>query len=285
MSHVLCLMSYVLCLMSHVLNLMSKYLKDKRMIFFLRINILTILFILINFSLKANDLSAQFKSANTALLEGKYAEAIQLYEKVLLEGRESANLHYNLANAYYRNEKLGRAILHYERAKRLSPSDKKTMHNLKMANTLLSKKIETYPLVFYKRWWLNTIQFFSSGIWAVLALVCVWVSFLAAVYFIINKTPSKKKKTFATAFTLLSLAILFTVFSYYKYQLESNENEAIILKEETPLRSGPSSASKEVTALPEGVKVQIVERLDKWFKVILTNEKEGWVNVKDMEVI
>ena len=51
----------------------------------------------------------------------QYDKAIESYSKVLNEGYESAELYFNLGNAYYRKGSLGYAILNFERALKLSP--------------------------------------------------------------------------------------------------------------------------------------------------------------------
>jgi tetratricopeptide (TPR) repeat protein len=54
-----------------------------------------------------------------------YKRSIELYETLVASGleenRESAQLYFNLGNAYFRDHQLGKAILNYERAHLLAP--------------------------------------------------------------------------------------------------------------------------------------------------------------------
>ena len=53
-----------------------------------------------------------------------YEEAARTYQHLVGLGYEDATLYYNLANAYYKSEDMGRAILNYLRARRLAPFDR-----------------------------------------------------------------------------------------------------------------------------------------------------------------
>ncbi|MBR5821183.1 MAG: tetratricopeptide repeat protein, partial [Alistipes sp.] len=66
---------------------------------------------------------ALWDAANTAYINNEYSRAEELYEAILQQGEQSAKLYYNLANACFKQDDLGRAILYYKRALRLSSGD------------------------------------------------------------------------------------------------------------------------------------------------------------------
>ncbi len=68
--------------------------------------------------------------ANTAYVNGDYAGAIAIYESILDRGLASARLYYNLGNAYFKEDRTGKAILFYRRALRLRPGNEDVRHNL-----------------------------------------------------------------------------------------------------------------------------------------------------------
>jgi tetratricopeptide (TPR) repeat protein len=70
--------------------------------------------------------------ADSAYVHDEYQKAIDGYETLLKKG-VSAELYYNLGNAYYRTENITKAVLNYERALLLSPSDPDIRFNLQMA--------------------------------------------------------------------------------------------------------------------------------------------------------
>src|ERR1041385_4838407 len=78
--------------------------------------------------------SDDFKAANQLYDAGKFAEAAAVYEK--LEPK-TAHVYYNLGNAWFRQGKMGLAVLNYERARRLAPRDPDILANLKFAEQRL----------------------------------------------------------------------------------------------------------------------------------------------------
>jgi len=71
----------------------------------------------------ASPVSAITKNnADTEYQKGNYQQAIRDYEELLKNGA-SAEIYYNLGNAYYRTDNITKAVLNYERARLLSPGD------------------------------------------------------------------------------------------------------------------------------------------------------------------
>ena len=73
-----------------------------------------------------------FRAANLLYESGDFEEAALSYERLVRLGYEDATLYYNLANAYYRNEDDGRAMLNYLRARRIAPFDEDIAANLSL---------------------------------------------------------------------------------------------------------------------------------------------------------
>ncbi len=84
-----------------------------------------------------------FKAANQLYDAGKFAEAAAAYEKI---EPKTAHVYYNLGNAWFRENKLGLALLNYARARRLAPRDPDILANLKFAQQRLGvDEINTPP--------------------------------------------------------------------------------------------------------------------------------------------
>ena len=71
-----------------------------------------------------------FKAANQLYDAGKFTEAAAAYEKI---EPKTAHVYYNLGNAWFRQNKLGLAVLNYARARQLAPRDPDILANLKFA--------------------------------------------------------------------------------------------------------------------------------------------------------
>src|SRR5579859_4188461 len=95
-------------------------------------------------------------SGNAAYAKGNYAKAITFYTKFLDGVYESSAVYYNLGNCYYKTNEIGKAILNYEKAKRLSPGDADIQFNLQLANQKTTDKISESQL-FLVTWWDNFV--------------------------------------------------------------------------------------------------------------------------------
>ena len=62
-----------------------------------------------------------FEQANTFYMSQQYDSAISAYENIIGNGNNSAEIFYNLGNAYYKTGAYTKAILNFERAKKLKP--------------------------------------------------------------------------------------------------------------------------------------------------------------------
>ena len=43
--------------------------------------------------------------------------------------------------------------------------------------------------------------------------------------------------------------------------------------------------SKDLESVAAGTKIRIEDKVEEWVKVVLSNEKEGWIQLKDIEII
>ncbi len=87
-----------------------------------------------------------FYKGNTLYEQGSYDEAISEYSKLLAQGVESGSLYYNLGNCYIKKGAIGKAILNYERAKRLIPRDSDLKSNYSFALSQLEiQSVNTSP--------------------------------------------------------------------------------------------------------------------------------------------
>lgn len=89
------------------------------------------------------DTAGVFVDAVRAYKTGDYAAAAAQFESIAETRVDNPDLFYNTGNAYLKSKDLGRAILWYERARKLTPSDPDLRFNLAYAQSLLKDKKET----------------------------------------------------------------------------------------------------------------------------------------------
>ncbi len=244
-----------------------------------------LLFLSCTFFCQAANVDELFHSANDAYKKKDFPAATGLYEQVVQAGFQSAELEYNLANAYFRQEKIGKSILHYERALRLSPGDEDIGHNLSLTRMLVKDEFQPLPQFFLSLWWKNAGAATSSGLWGSLALLLWWAGLAGAAIWLLGKTRERKKTGFLVSISCLLLSLLPFGLALSQASNEVNSRSAIVMAKEAALRSAPDENGTEIMTLHEGVKTEIETSLGDWFKVRLPNGEEGWILKNEVEKI
>ncbi|MCB0820495.1 MAG: tetratricopeptide repeat protein, partial [Bacteroidetes bacterium] len=135
------------------------------------ISFFTAVFIFVFIPLKA-EINTDMQKAEELYKAGDYNASVLLYEKLVKEdGYRSANLYYNLGNAYFKLTDYSNSILNYERALKMNPADDDIRFNLELANTHIEDKIETVPVLFYKRWFMSLRNSAGQDTWAWLFII------------------------------------------------------------------------------------------------------------------
>src|SRR5947199_10416608 len=109
-----------------------------------------------------------FTKANQEYAQGNFAEAISGYEALVGAGQWSANLFYDLGNAYFRVGDFGHAVLNYERALALERHHPEAIANLQIARD------EAHSLEIQQRWPERYLQFASFNQYSTAAAVAFW---------------------------------------------------------------------------------------------------------------
>lgn len=226
-----------------------------------------------------------FQQANEAFQQKKYEQAVALYEQVLDAGYRSAELEYNLGNAYYRQEIIGKAILHYERALVLSPNDADIRHNLEVARKQVNSEIEPLPAFFLHRWWENIRNLAGAGVWGIIALVLWWAGFAGLAVWLFGGSRKQKKVGFFGGLVCILISLLPYSLAISREQFETNTSLAIVLEPTATLRSAPDDTSTDLEQLFEGTRVKLQERLGEWWQVKLENGNTGWLKNEVLEQI
>ncbi len=222
--------------------------------------------------------------ANEYYKQAKYDSAIALYGEVLNSGWTAPELYYNLGNAYYRRGLLAKAILNYERAYRLDPSNEKIKHNLEFARQFIQDDFSRVNEFFLKRWWRGLALMFRADVWAYVSVAFFAVALLLLFVFFFARTVSWRKTGFFVSLIAFFFAILTFSLSLSNKHYVLNSGEAIVLQP-TSVRSSPSIDGTELYLLHEGVKVKVLSTNDGWYEVKLPNGSIGWLPKSDVEKI
>ena len=230
-------------------------------------------------------LGATKTQADAAYGKGNYEEAITLYEEVLKQG-ESAELYYNLGNAYYRTNDITRAILNYERSLLLNPGDADTNFNLQMARSKTVDKIAPESEMFFVTWYKWLVNCLSVDGWAYLALVALALAIVLALVYLFGQILWLRKFGFFGGILLLVLFLLANLFAWQQKQALLNRHEAIIMESPVTVKSTPSDGGTDLFILHAGTKVRVVDdSMNDWKEIRLPDGKQGWLEKKQIEMI
>lgn len=230
-------------------------------------------------------LPATWEQAAEAYQNKQYTEAFDLYQGLIKEGQVSPALYYNMGNVCYRQNKLGLAILYYEKALKLAPRDQEIKGNLELAKNQQADQIDPLPPFFLDRWRHGLQSLFSANTWSILGMLCLWIGVGGLVLWILGKERKQRKWGFIAGISLLIISLIPFYLSNSRAQFELNSGTAILLEKEYGLRSAPEEGSKILVPLHEGVKLVIIDQIGDWLKVKLEDGEQGWLPEKSLAMI
>ncbi len=248
----------------------------------MRITLLTLSFMT---ALLAGPADALFVDGNRLYQAGQYQAALEKYSEILKLGRESTALYFNMGNCYYKLQDVGRAILFYERALRLSPGDDDVQTNLGIAQLATPDKIERQPDFILARFVQAYCHLLPKRIQVGLALG-LYLALMAGVILWIL-TRGRLIGTWAgRASVALAVLLLLAGASLAGREFEqSNRREAVILATKVEVMSSPGAQAVEVFSLHAGAKVALDRSSGDWVEIILPDRKSGWVKREVLEAI
>ena len=247
--------------------------------------VISILFSLILLPTAVFSNNEQVENANTFYAEGKFKEASNSYEKVIKQDLVSADLYYNLGNAYYKQDLIPRAILNYERALKLKPDHEDALFNLAMANKKTTDKIDRLPELFIGSTWRTLVTSRTVNSWASYCVVLFLLSLVFFVgYLVLEVRLIKKVNFYAGVFFLLFGLSGWLMASQHQNILDQSA-EAIIFEPPVTVLSAPNASSEKLFTLHEGTKVSLLQEVNEWQEIKLPNGNVGWVQKQVVENI
>lgn len=211
--------------------------------------------------------------ANQAYTHADYPKAIEQYEQLLKQGYVSGEIHFNLGNAYFRNNQLGKAIFHFRKGQRLAPRDSDIQYNLAFAREKVTDKIEPVSslwahvaslldFVTEKERYLFVLVW--GGLSLILGLVCLMLKN--------NKMRWAKNTSFAIL--IVSLLLLFG-------REKTMEEFGVVSAPEISVYSGFEQDSAVLFKIHEGVELIRTDSAgETWAQISLADGKKGWVRTE-----
>jgi tetratricopeptide (TPR) repeat protein len=233
---------------------------------------------------RADRTDEAWRRGNDAYLRGDYAAAVTAYEELNRQGLVSADLAFNLGNAYYRQGNLGRAIWAFERAAALDPEDDETRYNLNQARKLADRRVrdkiegaDRDPL------WMRTVAALGPATETWLFVACYLACFAALAGLWIRRRRGEHARALlgATASILAVAALLSGGLLAGRAALDRIPF-GVILPDAVAVREGADTNYRTSFELHAGLRVRLLDRDQEWLRIRLPNGLEGWVREADV---
>ena len=220
---------------------------------------------------------AEFAKANQDYAQGHFKEAISGYEALVRAGQWSANLFYDLGNAYFRTGDFGHAILNYERALALERHHPEATANLQIARD------EARALEMQQSLPERYLRFASVNQYSIAAAVAFWLG-----VFCIVQLLFARRRSIATILLSVVLVLVFAVGTLAIYELDHGSKGrglAIVTDKEVQARLATADTANSVLALPPGSEIKILSTRGDWVYAALPNSLRGWIPAKSAEQV
>jgi tetratricopeptide (TPR) repeat protein len=218
---------------------------------------------------------AQWDTANKAYRDGKYEEAKVDYLRSVRAGQYSANLFYNLGNAWFKLGDHGRAILNYERALLLDPGLDEAKANLRSVLKLVGTDIQPT----FRELVSDYADYFTR-----IASIAFWVFAFALIV------------AFRRYTRLARLAIVICVIAAFVFIGSASTllwiglgpkdpNLAVVVAPSAELKYGPAVSGRSVETLQVGDRVEVISERGDWTFCRASSGSLGWILTEKAERI
>jgi len=252
--------------------------------------IITLLLAALAFPLMAGN--ANIERANQAYKQELYNEALKLYLQEAEKTGVSSALYCNIGDTYYRLKDNVHAVLYYERALLLDPSNGDARFNLEFVRGKMQLPDDAGDS-WFSNWVDQTVSRLSSNAWAIIAIV-TFLLFLAGVaaYLFLDNVLMRKIGFFGGG-VLIVLSILANLAAFHVHDKATSGNGAIVMPQSVVLSTAPREPrdkQEEAFQLQQGTRVEIVDSIadktsGKWLQVSTAGGHKAWIKAQDVEVI
>ena len=231
---------------------------------------------------------ATFESANTAYADGRYRDAVALYQTIIAEqpnakASEMARVYYNLGNAQFKQGELAQAILAYERALRLDPRNEDIKHNLRFAQSRITDDIKDND--FFLSSWVKAVRNSASEeVWRWVSVGLFILGLVGILLFLLSPILWLRKSAFYIALLALFISLCAGLNARSLHQRDTLRNEAIITQGIVNAKSSPDRSGTDLFTIHEGTKVTIGETIGEWANIRVA-QYEGWIPMRTLERI
>lgn len=226
---------------------------------------------------QSDDPVGLLEMANQHYMNQEYEKAALVYEQILLSGKESAQVFFNLGNAYFKSNDIPKAILNYERAKLLEPANEDIDFNIRVANQFTVDNVLALPQPFFLRWRTTVVNMASSDTWAKISMAAFLMFLVLLGAFLFSRFAWVKRLTFWGGLLLLIISAFGFSFAGRQKKALDERNYAIVFCPRVAVKSSPSATGTDLFLIHEGLKIEITDSLNRWNEIRIPDGNKGWM--------
>ena len=235
---------------------------------------------------QAQDVDSLWARAVSDYTEENYQAALDGFAAIGEAGYVSPDLYYNMGNCCYKlGHRIGLSILYYEKALKLDPAYEDAAVNLEIAREQTLDRIEAVPEFILLIWFKAFRDTLSSDAWAWIALVLLLTVAVMVLLFRFGRSLVLRKSAFALAVVAFVFMVIFTVFAFNLRSAVEDSGEAVVTVPVSSVKGSPGSTDQSLFILHEGTKVSVVDSLGEWYRIELSDGRQGWLQGNDIEII
>ena len=215
----------------------------------------------------------------------KYQDALNEWLKLYNTGYRSAQLDYNIGNAYFKLNNIPGAILFFERARLLKPASDNINYNLQIARSLAVDKFQEIPQLFFVRWYDFIALVVSSNGWAGISILTFIGLLLLLSLYIYSSKYRLKVLAFWGGILLFIVSAFSLSLALRNKSLVYNSQKAVVFAASVNGKSSPDSSGTDLFVLHEGSVVKVEDEVGGWYEIRLSDGNKGWVPAGTLNVI
>ena len=213
-----------------------------------------------------------------------YQRAVVRFERLVRDGHiRNGKLYYNIGNAYFRLDDLGRAILNYLRAGKDIPNDTNLIQNLKYARSRRVDKFEERQTTRV----LKTLLFWHYDLSYGVRLSIFIVVFLALWAAAALRLLKKELVPDYVMIIFIIVAVLFLSSVIMENYYQRTNRTGVIIAAEIIARKGDGNSFQPSFKDPLhcGVEFLLIEKRSGWLQIELPDGRRCWIPEKAAEFV
>ncbi len=223
-----------------------------------------------------------FKQGNAAYTKGDFSQAITLYESARAKGLRHWAVEFNLGNAYYKANQLGKAIVNYGRAFRLNSGQGDVIYNFNLATTKAGDPLvpaSGIAAVGWRFFFLVSLNALTISVSLMLIVLCG-----ASIAYFLGRPVLRLNRAYAlgVVFGLVSIWLAGRIYV-------AEKSEGVIITPVADVRSGPNLTYPANFTIPEGRRIVFLDEQEPvtgWVEIGVPQEGlKGWVPTSSVESI